>query len=76
MGRLCDYRNADNVQQLQRGLKTYVRSLAPLEFSDEPYANLPTLRKVGTTKTQVPAGIFEQHADSSREHCRTLRLVN
>jgi hypothetical protein len=62
MGRLCDYRNADNIQQLQRGFKAYVRSLAPLEFSDEPYANSPTVSKVGTTETQVPAGIFEQHA--------------
>jgi hypothetical protein len=76
MGRFCGYRNADDIQQLQRRLEAHVRSLAALEFSHEPYAHPPTSSEVGTAKAEVPAGIFEQHAYSSREHLRASRLVD
>jgi len=71
MGRLRDYRHADNLQQLQRRLEAYVRPLAPLEFSDEPYADAPSLSKFSTTEAKVLASILEQHAYSSRQHFHT-----
>ena len=73
--RIGDDGNANNLQQLKRGLEAHVGSLAPLELADEADADAPASRELSATQATVPAGILEQRTNAIGEHVHLSRLI-